>query len=109
MINLPPADWKHVTLSVLLDLSAAFNTARQNTLIGRLENKFGITGAALEWIRSYLSGRTQRVCIKGARLENFVLRHGVPQGSCLGALMFSFYTSKLFDITKDHLPRNCAR
>ena len=76
-----------------------------NTLISRLENKFGVTGVTLEWIRSYLSGRTQRVCIKGDRSENFDLRLGVPQGSCLGPLMFSLYTSKSFDITKYHLPK----
>ena len=98
-------DKQHVTLLVLLDLSAAFDTVYPNTLIGRLENKFGVTGTALEWIRSYLSDRTQCVCIKSARSENFVLRHRLPQGSCLGPLMFSLYTSKLFDITKHNLPK----
>ena len=96
-------DKQHVTLLVMLDLSAAFDTVCHSTLTSRLESKFGVKGAALEWVRSYLLGRTQRVSVKGAVSENFDLRHGVPQGSCLGPLLFSLYTSKLFDITKQHL------
>ena len=92
-------DKQHVTLLMMLDLSAAFETVCHSTLISRLER-----GAALEWVRSYLLGRTQRVSVKGAVSENFDLRHVVPQGSCLGPLLFSLYTSKLFDITKQHLP-----
>ena len=42
-------DKEHVTLSVLLELSAAFDTVCHKTLIGLLENKFGVTGATLEW------------------------------------------------------------
>ncbi|KAJ1123466.1 hypothetical protein NDU88_001935 [Pleurodeles waltl] len=43
---------------ILLDLSAAFDTACHRTLIRRLSNA-GIRGKALEWIISFLSGRTQ--------------------------------------------------
>ena len=40
---------------VLLDLSAAFDTIDHGVLLTRLENKFGISGKALAWIKSYLT------------------------------------------------------
>ncbi|XP_062609777.1 uncharacterized protein LOC134271591 [Saccostrea cucullata] len=48
---------------LMLDLSAAFDVIDHNVLINRLEFSFGITGAALSWIRSYLSDRHQRIVI----------------------------------------------
>ena len=44
---------------VLLDRSAAFDTVSHHLLLNRLQSEFGITGGALEWIRSYLINRTQ--------------------------------------------------
>ena len=40
-------DEQHVTLLVLLDLSAAFDTIHHDKLIGRLESDLGITDNAL--------------------------------------------------------------
>ena len=34
----------------------------------------------------------------------FPLRREVSQGSCVGPLLFTVYTSKLFDIVSKHLP-----
>ena len=95
---------QHVTLLVLLDLSAAFDTVDHNVLLTRLHSKFGISGTALEWFSSYLSGRSQRVMVQGNLSQSLILDFGVPQGSCLGPLLFTIYASKLFDVIKGHLP-----
>ena len=79
---------QHATLIVLLDLSVAFDTVDHKILLHRLQWSFGITGTALKWFKS----------------ESSKLPHGVPQGSCLGPLLFTIYSSKLFEVIKDHLP-----
>ena len=53
---------------------------------------------------SYLSERSQRVSLSGKCSESLQLNQGVPQGSCLGPLLFSLYASKLFEVVKRHLP-----
>ena len=95
---------RFVTLLILLDLSAAFDIVNPDTILRRLEYSFGIQGKALSWFASYLSGRTQRIMINESLSKPFNLECGVPQGSCLGPLLFTLYTSELFEIIKYHLP-----
>ena len=95
-------DMGHVTLLVLLDLSAAFDTVDHDILIHRLQSLLGLRGTALEWFRSYLRGRSQQIAINGALSKKF--ESGVPQGSRLGPLLFTIYASKRFSIIKSHLP-----
>ena len=75
-----------------------------NVLLSRIHSKFGISGAELEWFRSYLNGRSQRVLVQGNLSQSLNLDFGVPQGPCLGPLLFTIYASKLFDVIKVHLP-----
>lgn len=82
---------KHVSLLVLLDLSAAFDTVDHHTiLLNRLEISFGVTGSALDWISSYLSGRIQRVSVNGGLSDTCPVSYGVPQG----ALLWGPYSSQ---------------
>ena len=93
-----------VTLLILLDLSAAFDTVNHDIMLRRLEYSFGIQGKALSWFASYLSGRTQRIMINESLSKPFKLECGVPQSSCPGPLLFTLHTSELFEIIKHHLP-----
>ena len=93
-----------ITLLVLLDLSAPFDIVRHDTLLNRLKSSFGMDGKALEWFALYLADHTQSVTVNDGLSSAFPLTQGVPQGSCLGPLLFTVYTIKLFDIVSKHLP-----
>ena len=92
-------DSKSDVILVLLDLSAAFDTIDHAILLRRLKTRFCITGKALEWIKSFLCGRSQSVSVGGSMVSDTrPLRFGVPQGSVLGPVLFSLYVTPLEDI-----------
>ncbi len=78
-----------ISLLVLLDLSAVFDTIDHDILIDRLQNYTGIQGQALRWFRSYLSDRYHFVYLNGESSQLSPIKYGVPQGSVLGPLLFS--------------------
>lgn len=73
-------------------------------MIHRIAMSFGITGTALQWLRSYLSACSQHVILNGEQSESLNLPFGVLQGSCIGPLLFTLYSSKFFEVIKPHLP-----
>lgn len=86
---------------LLLDLSAAFDTVVHSILLRVCEN-FGIEGAALSYLKSYLEGRTYQVQIGDCFSDMKPLSTGVPQGSVLRPIFFRIYTADLSDILKKY-------
>ncbi len=94
-------DNQSITLMLLLDLSAAFDTIDHEILLHRLKERCGIGGTAIKWMRSYLTDRTQIVKINNSASETKPLKYGVPQGSVLGPILFTIYTAPLGEIIEE--------
>ena len=83
---------------ILLDFSAAFETIRHDILHHRLQHRFGFTGKALQWLKSYVANRSQSVLIRGKSSTSCSMQRGVPQGSVMGPTLYSLYSSPLEDL-----------
>lgn len=96
------SDSGHISILILLDITAAFDTINHSVLLSRLKSSLNITGTALCWLRSYLTNRQQFVNINNCSSVIAPLSQGVPQGSVLGPLLFILYMLPLGNIIRQH-------
>ena len=94
-------------LVVLLDLKKAFDTVNHGILLHKLQ-LYGFETRALNFMRDYLTNRTQRCQLKGLFSDRKEVTCGIPQGSILGPLLFIIYINDLPNCLKITTPRMFA-
>ena len=88
-------DQHDYAVSIFLDLSKAFDTVNHSILLSKL-SFYGIQNLYINWFKSYLIKRKQRVFVNGITSGTMSIFSGVPQGSILGPLFFFYIYQRLY-------------
>jgi retron-type reverse transcriptase len=78
----------------------AFDTVEHKKLIDILPG-IGIQNESLDWFKSYLKNRKQKVSINGIHSNENTITYGDPQGSVLGPILFLLYINEICNIDID--------
>ena len=94
------AEDNSITATMNIDQTAAFDSVEHDILMEKLRY-YNIGDETLDWIRSYLKCRSSYVAIGSAQSYIYNNTHGVPQGSCLGPLLYLMYVNEFSMVTRE--------
>ena len=83
---------KEITVLVMIDLSAAFDTVKDEILLQILEKKLALCDTVLRWFMSYLENQKCKLCIGNDYSEIKTVNFSVPQGGILSPCLFNSYS-----------------
>ena len=92
-------DQRMPTLVTYIDFRKAFDCVQHPVLLGKLR-QLGLGQPVIEWVRSYLRNRDQKVLANGVLSTTQTITQGVPQGSVLGPLLYIVYANDLIKTIK---------
>ena len=87
------------TAAVYIDLKKAFDTVDHEILLSKLKY-YGVKGKEFRWFHSYLADRSQSCRVNGQISSTEPINCGVPQGFCLGPLLYLVYVNDLLNCLK---------